>query len=83
MARTISARNGVGYEALTPNCPSGKVAIGGGIMDTNSPITVGNSRDFNIAALHPNSSVNWRVRFYNGSGTDATVRMYTVCLNNN
>jgi hypothetical protein len=77
----ISSPNNVGREALTPSCPAGKVAIAGGIMDIRFPITVGNSRDFNVAAIHPNSPVNWRARWYNGSGVSTTVRLYTVCIN--
>ena len=73
--------NNQGEEKLTPSCPVGKVAISGGIMHTQFPITVANSKDFNIAAIHPNGSSNWRARWYNGSGAIATVILYTICIN--
>lgn len=72
-----------GEEKLTPTCPAGTVAISGGIMQDQFPISILNSRDFNIAALHPDGSQNWRARWYNGSGTLATIALYTVCINSN
>ncbi len=75
--------NGVGREAFTPTCPAGKVAVSGGIQDTGFPITVGNSRDFNVAGIHPAGSTRWRARWFNGSGRNVTVRLFTVCLDSN
>ncbi|MDH5358918.1 MAG: hypothetical protein OEX03_00080 [Gammaproteobacteria bacterium] len=75
--------NNQGEEKFTPSCPAGKVAIGGGIMQTQFPITVTNSRDFNIAAIHPSGNNKWRARWYNGTGATATVVLYTICINNN
>ena len=75
--------NGVGREALTPTCPAGKVAISGGIQDTGFPITVQNSRDFNVAAIHPSGSTRWRARWFNGTGQNVNVRLFTVCLTGN
>lgn len=83
ISTNVTSPNNVGIEAFTPTCPAGKLAISAGIMDTNFPITVGNSRDFNVAALHPQDSTKWRVRWYNGSGATATVRLYTVCMSAN
>jgi len=77
----INTPAGVGQEAVTPTCPDGKVAISGGIMDNRFPITISNSRDFNVAALHPEGSKNWRARWYNGTGASASIVLYTICIN--
>ena len=78
---TVSTPNGVGQEKLTPTCPDGKVAVSGGIMDDRFPITISNSRDFNVAAIHPSGSKNWRARWHNGTGATATIVLYTICVN--
>jgi hypothetical protein len=78
---TVSTPNGVGQEKLTPTCPDGKVAISGGIMDDRFPISISNSRDFNVAAIHPSGSKNWRARWHNGTGATATIVLYTICIN--
>lgn len=77
----INTPAGVGQEAVTPTCPDGKVAISGGIMDNRFPITISNSRDFNVAALHPDGNKNWRARWYNGTGASASIVLYTICIN--
>ena len=78
-----STPHNVGMEAFTCTCPVGKVAVGGGIADVRSPITVANSRDFNVAALHPSTDSKWRARWFNGSGATASVMLYTVCITAN
>lgn len=73
--------NNQGEEKLTPTCPVGKVAVSGGVFHNKFPITVANSKDFNIASIHPNSSREWRARWYNGTGFAAEVVLYTICIN--
>ena len=73
--------NNQGEEKLTPTCPVGKVAVSGGVFHNQFPITVANSKEFNIASIHPNSSREWRARWYNGTGFSAEVVLYTVCVN--
>lgn len=81
LQQTETTLNNQGEEKLTPTCPVGKVAISGGIMETNNPITVLNSKEFNIAAMHPDGMSNWRARWFNGTGTAVTVVLYTICIN--
>lgn len=81
LQQTETTLNNQGEEKLTPTCPVGKVAISGGIMETNNPITVLNSKEFNIAAMHPDGVSNWRARWFNGTGTAVTVVLYTICIN--
>lgn len=75
--------NGQGKESFTCPCPEGKKAIAGGIADLRFPITVPNSRDFNIAALHPHNDSMWRARWFNGTGAAVNVTLYTVCVTAN
>lgn len=81
LQQTETTLNNQGEEKLTPTCPIGKVAVSGGVFHNNFPITVANSKDFNIASMHPNSSREWRARWYNGTGFSAEVVLYTVCIN--
>jgi len=75
--------NGQGKESVTCPCQAGKVAVAGGVADLRFPISVANSRDFNIAALHPTNDIQWRVRWYNGTGASVNVTLYTVCVTAN
>ena len=80
LAANHATSNGQGREAYTPACPDGKKAISGGISGRNFPITVGNSRDFNVAGIHPQDNEKWRARWFNGSGAATTVTLYTICV---
>jgi hypothetical protein len=84
---TITVANptpaGAGAESVTCPCPTGKVAIAGGIADLTFPITVSNARDFNISAIHPTNATQWRARWFNGTSNPVNVTLYTVCVTAN
>ena len=67
---------GLEVGSATANCPTGKLAIGGGVSVTN-PAVAGLMVESHPLAL----GAGWSVSVYNDSEDTTSITPYTVCAN--